>query len=121
MPESNTDKQIGQIQETLTAIQLEFKGMNGEQKATNKSVDTLCVKLEEYVDGTEKRLNNLEENLGNRIPDDPTAFSQLQGLQGFKQRTNSMINRLWGLVSGAVLAIVSLVLSQVFGWSGKGD
>ncbi len=121
MPESNTDKQIRKIHDTLTDIRLEFRDLNAAQKATNKSVDDLCEKLDGYAEGTEKRVGNLEEDVGNRIPDDPTAFSQIQGLQGFKKRTDSMLNRLWGLVSGAVVAIFALIASQVFGWFGKGN
>ena len=121
MAESNTDKQIGKINETMTGIRLEFADMKAEQKLTNKSVETLCEKLDGYAEGTEKRLGNLEEDVGNRIPDDPTAFSQIQGLQSHKKRTDSLMNRLWGLVSGAVVAIFALIASQVFGWFGKGN
>jgi len=121
MAEFNTDEQIGKIHDTVTGIRLEFRDLNAAQKATNKSVDDLCGKLGKYAEGTEKRLGNIEEDLGSRIPDDPTAFSQIQGLQGFRQRTTSILNRLWGFVASAVLAIVTMILSQIFGWFGKGN
>ena len=97
-------------------MRLEFTEMKGELKATNKSVDELCVSLDGYSKSTEGRLLNLEQDIGNRIPDDPTVFSQLQTVNGFRKRTTMGLKMLWGLFTG----IVILIISQLFGLFGKG-
>ena len=118
MVESNTDLQITKIHDTVTGIRLdfgEFKAeLKGEQKATNKSVEDLCKTVDSYSAGAELRLSSLEINLGNKIPDDPTAFSQIQTLQGFRKQTLSRMRAIWGFIASLILLLVSQFLN-VFG------
>ncbi len=117
MSESDINSEVKSISDTVTGIRLDFVETKGEIKATNKAVGDLCGKLDRYVDGTEKRLTSLELDVGNRIPDEPTAFSQLQTLNGFRKRSVAGVTMLWGLVMTAVAAFVS----QLFGLFGKGN
>lgn len=112
MSESETSAKVDKIHETVHGIRLDFVELKAEQKATNKSVNDLCNQLDRYSTGTEKRFGKLEGNLGPRIPDDPTAFSQIQSLQGFRKRTITGLTMLWGLIATIVITIVS----QFFGW-----
>lgn len=112
MSETNVEAKVDKIHETVHGIEKSFIDLKAEQKATNKSVTDLCSELRRYSTGTEKRLEKVEGNLGPRIPDDPTAFSQIQSLQGFRKRTVTGITMLWGLVATVVVTIVS----QLFGW-----
>lgn len=107
-----TDVQLAEINKTVTGIRVEFAEHKSEQKATNKSVETLCGKIDGYVTGTEKRFIEIEKDLGNRIPDDPTAFSQLQSLQAFKKRIRTNGRALWAFVGSLVL----LGISQLTGF-----
>lgn len=113
----NTDEKIGKIHDTVTGIRLEFEGMRGEQKATNKSVDTLCKSLDTYSKGTEKRLSNIESDLGNRTPDDPAVFSQIQALQAFRRRVTTNGKAIWAFLASLIL----LGISQIAGFFGKGN
>ena len=117
MAESNTDEKIGKIHDTVTGIRLEFADFKAEQKLTNKSVDTLCTKLDKYVDATEQRVGNLEKDVGNRLPDDPSVFSQLQSINGFRKRTIMALKLVWGFLTSVALALIS----QLFGLFGKGS
>lgn len=115
MPE-NSDEKFGKIHDTVHGMQLDFVSMKKDQEATNKSVQDICGKLDRYADGSEKRLTALESNLGSRIPDDPTAFSQLQSHAGFIKRSQARLTMLGGVVVTILLALVS----QLFGLIGKG-
>ena len=117
MAESDINAEVKSISDTVTGIRLDFVETKGEIKATNKSVGDLCGKLDRYAVGTEKRLEAIESDVGNRIPDDPTAFSQIQSLQGYRRRTSAGLKMLWGLFS----AIVLMGLSEIFGWFKKGN
>ncbi len=108
----NTDKNLGTIFDTVHDIKIELNDLTHEQKATNKSVDDLCKSLDRYSVGTEQRLSQVESDLGNRIPDDPTAFSQVQTLQSRTRRHENFIKSTWAFLS----ALVLLVVSQIFGW-----
>jgi len=116
MAGTGIDSQINKIHDTVTGIRLDFVELKAEQKAANKAVDTLCETINRYSKGTEKRLSTIEENLGNKIPDDPDAFSQIQTLQGFRKRSAIGLKMIWGLLSGAIL----MLFNEVFGWFHKG-
>lgn len=119
MADSDIDAKFTAIQDTVHGIHVNFTEMKGELKATNKSVDTLCVSLDGYVKSTESRLLNMEQDLGNRIPDDPNVYSQLQKLNGFRKRTVSGLKMLWGLGTGILLLIFGQI-ANALGWFGKG-
>lgn len=78
-----------------------------EQKHTGQKVDRVCGKLDRFADAAEKRFTKVEDDLGGRPPDTPDAFSQIQTLQGFRQRTNY-----WGkAVIGLAVTVVGAVLA----------
>ncbi len=124
MTESNIDSQINKIHDTVTGIRFDFgkfeTKLEGEQKATNKAVADLCQTVDRYSTGTEKRLSAIEVNLGSKIPDDPTAFSQIQTLQGFRKQTLSRMKALWGFILTLITSLILLFVSQFLNLFGKG-
>ena len=117
MTESNTDKHIGKINETLTEIRIDSAKNEERLKTTNESVKTLCGKLDKYVEATERRLGSIEDDIGDKGPDDPTVFAQLQTLSAYKKRTSANAKAVWAFIGSLVL----LGISQVTSFFGKGD
>ena len=115
------DAKVTGIKDTVNDLQLsvtnDITEMKGELKATNKTLDTLCTSLDGYAKSSEERLLTIEHNLGNRIPDDPNVFSQLQTLQAYKKRTSTNAKAVWAFIGSLVL----MGISQVTSFFGKGD
>ena len=115
MAESDIDAEFKRINDTVNGMRLEFVEMKGEMKATNVAVKGICTSLDGYSKSTEDRLTKVEQDLGNRIPDEPTAFSQLQTHNGFVKRTIANGRAIWAFIGSLVL----LGISQLAGLFGK--
>ena len=115
------DAKVTGIKDTVKDLHLsvtkDITEMKCELKAMNKPLDTLCTSLDGYAKSSEERLLTIEHNLGNRIPDDPDVYSQLQTLQAYKRKTIANGKAVWAFL----VSLLLLGVSQVATFFGKGD
>ncbi len=110
--DDSTEKQI---HDTVVGIKLDVKDIQKDQQHTTEAVNNLCGELKGYAKGTEKRLGIIEGDLGNRNPNDPTAFSQLQSHTGSLSRIGGGVKIAWGFITATIAALAA----QLFGLFGK--
>lgn len=108
------DDQVGHKLDRITQLQYETKTqvsrLSDAQDRQATDLSKLRTDVKEEVGVTKSRVRQLEADLGDRPPDTPTAFAQLQSLQGFAARTKWIGSTIVGLIVTAFGAVLAWIL-----------
>ena len=115
-----------EIRDKLHDLEMQVQGLRKDQESSSRDVNRLCEKVEKYTEVTQSQISKMAEatqtqigkmndDIGNRPPDTPDAFAQIQSLNSFASRAKRYVSSAIGTLFTVVGAIVAAIFLKLWG------